>query len=163
MHNLDQNGATETQRREQLGGGGVFVCVRLFVFWLMSTVILWIKTTRWTFVSGNNIKPRTEGPRTDSPPVYDQFKSKLPLRILTSWTVWRKTGDFSRSVIEGCWSQGTSQLSHVFSDATDQERRELLVVGTEGCGTTEGCGARLRLPSYFKPADLHKGEALTAG
>lgn len=91
------------------------------------------------------------------PPVYDRFKSKLLLRVLTYWTVWRKTGDFSRSVIDGCWSQGTSQLSHVFSDATDQERRELLVVGTEGCG------AQMRLPSYFKPADLNKGEALTAG
>lgn len=85
------------------------------------------------------------------------IESKLLLRVLTSWTVWRKTGDFSRSVIDGSWSMGTSQLSHVFSDATDQERRELLVVGTEGCG------AQMCLPSYLKPADLNKVEALTAG
>lgn len=36
MHNLEQNGATETQRREQLGVGGVFVCVRLSVCFLVN-------------------------------------------------------------------------------------------------------------------------------
>lgn len=70
------------------------------------------------------------------PSTFSDLTLKLLLHGFTCWTVERNAGDFSRSVTDGCWSLGTSQLCH---DA-DQERRKLAVAGTESRG------APMRLP-----------------
>lgn len=61
------------------------------------------------------------------PSIFLDLTPKVLLRVFTCWTVERNAGDFSRGVIDGCCSLGTSQLCH---DAT--ERRELLAQKVEG-------------------------------
>lgn len=71
--------------------------------------------------------------------IYSDVALEVLLRVSSSWTVWRKTRDFSRSRIDGRWSLGTSQPSRVFSDATDQERRSCWLLAQRR-------GAQTRLP-----------------
>lgn len=71
---------------ERTSSGGVFVHVCVFVFWLISTGILWIKTTRWIFFF---FRKRTE---TLAPSIFPYLTLKVLLRGFYVLDRWEERG-----------------------------------------------------------------------